>query len=269
MSTPASAVANAVHPAPAIAAAPAKQPARLEAVWAAHADDVQAAQRLRHRIFAGEMGANVAPLPGTPAGLDVDRFDAHCEHLLVRTVETADTASEVVGTYRVLPPEAARCTGGLYSETEFDLGPLDRLRPRMAELGRSCTAEGWRHGGVILLLWSALAEFLERRRLDLVVGCASVPMHDGGHLAASLWSRLQQTHLAAADRRVQPRLPLPVAHLDGTLNVATPPLIKGYLKCGAKVLGPPAWDPDFGVADLPLMMDLADLPRAYRSRFMG
>jgi putative hemolysin len=257
-----------VHDVHAIAAPP-KQQARLEAVWAAHADDVQAAQRLRHRVFAGEMGANMTPLPGTPAGLDADRYDAHCEHLLVRTVETADRASEVVGTYRVLPPDAALRTGGLYSETEFDLTPLDALRPRMAELGRSCTAEGWRNGGVILLLWSALAEFLERRQLDLVVGCASVPMHDGGHLAASLWSRLQQTHLATPDRRVQPRLPLPVAHLDGTLNVTTPPLIKGYLKCGAKVLGPPAWDPDFGVADLPLMMDLADLPRSYRSRFMG
>jgi putative hemolysin len=139
----------------------------------------------------------------------------------------------------------------------------------MAEPGRSCTAEGWRNGGVILLLWSALAEFLERRQLDLMVGCASVPMLDGGHVAASLWSRLQQTHLAAPERRVQPRLPLPVARLDGTLQVNTPPLIKGYLKCGAKVLGPTAWDPHFGVADLPLMMDLADLPRAYCSRFMG
>jgi putative hemolysin len=215
------------------------------------------------------MGACISAPPGGPTGLDIDRFDDHCEHLLVRTVETADRASEVVGTYRVLPPDAALRTGGLYSETEFDLTPLDPLRPRMAELGRSCTAEGWRNGGVILLLWSALAEFLERRQLDLVVGCASVPMHDGGHLAASLWARLQQTHLAEPARRVQPRLPLPVAQLDGSLNVATPPLIKGYLKCGARVLGPPAWDPDFGVADLPLMMDLADLPRAYRSRFMA
>jgi putative hemolysin len=68
---------------------------------------------------------------------------------------------------------------------------------------------------------------------------------------------------------VQPRLALPVADLDGELDVEPPPLIKGYLKCGAKVLGSPAWDPDFGVADLPMMMDLSDLPAAYRRRFMG
>jgi putative hemolysin len=68
---------------------------------------------------------------------------------------------------------------------------------------------------------------------------------------------------------VQPRLALPVDDLDGELDVEPPPLIKGYLKCGAKVLGAPAWDPDFGVADLPMMMDLNDLPAAYRRRFMG
>jgi putative hemolysin len=242
---------------------------RLEVLWARHADDVMAAQRLRHRVFVDEMGASLTPLPGTPAGLDVDRFDAHCEHLLVRTVETAEVAAEVVGTYRVLTPAAATRAGGLYSDTEFDLAALESMRPRMAELGRSCTDPAWRNGGVILLLWSALAGFLERSGLDVVVGCASVPMHDGGHVAASLWTMLRQNHLASNDRQVVPRLPLPVEHLDGQLTVDMPPLIKGYLKCGAQVLGPPAWDPAFGVADLPLMMELARLPRSYRSRFLG
>jgi len=62
---------------------------------------------------------------------------------------------------------------------------------------------------------------------------------------------------------------LPVAELDGNLEVEAPPLIKGYLKCGGKVMGPPAWDPDFGVADLPMMLELADLPPSYRKRFIG
>jgi putative hemolysin len=122
---------------------------------------------------------------------------------------------------------------------------------------------------VILLLWSSLAEFMHRNALDLVVGCASVPMRDGGHVAASLWNALRLTHLAAPERQVQPRLPLPVDELDGSLEVEAPPLIKGYLRCGARVLGAPAWDPDFGVADLPLMLDLNDLPNAYRKRFIG
>jgi len=252
---------------PSHGAAPA--PVRLEALWARHADDVRQAQRLRYKVFVDEMGARLAPPPGTPDGLDVDRFDDACEHLLVRTVESDDAPSRVVGTYRVLTPVAARRTGGLYTDAEFDLRSVDGLRPRMIELGRSCTAPGWRHGGVILLLWASLAEFTLRNGLDLVVGAASVPMRDGGHMAASLWETLRRTRLVSPNRQVKPRLALPVAELDGNLEVEAPPLIKGYVKCGGKVMGPPAWDPDFGVADLPMMLELADLPPSYRKRFIG
>ncbi len=192
------------------------QPVQLEAVWARHADEVAAAQRLRYQVFCGEMGAGLSVLPGTPVDQDVDEFDNHCEHLLVRTVETPTRASEVVGTYRVLTPGGARIAGRLYSDGEFDLGALDALRPRMAELGRSCIAPAWRQGGVILMLWSTLAEFMHRNQLDLMVGCASVSMHDGGHCAASLWRSLSRTHLAAPERQVSPRLPLPVDELNQT-----------------------------------------------------
>ena len=96
------------------ARSPAARPVRLEALWARHADEVRQAQRLRYQVFVDEMGARLSPPPGTPEGLDIDRFDDACEHLLVRTVETADAPAEVVGTYRVLTPAAARLTGGLY-----------------------------------------------------------------------------------------------------------------------------------------------------------
>lgn len=257
-------------PAPTHAAA-AAEPSRVALVtrWARHADELRAAQRLRWRVFAEELGARLAPPAGTPAGHDVDLFDAHCEHLLVSTVETDAAPARVVGTYRVLVPGAARRLGGLYSDTEFDLTRLAALRPRMAELGRSCTDPAFRHGGVILLLWSSLAEFMQRNRLDLAIGCASVPMRDGGHVATSLWKRLAEQHLAPIEQRVRPRLPLPVDTLRGDLAVEPPPLIKGYLACGARLLGPPAWDPDFGTADLPMLLDLARLPAAYRRRFLA
>jgi putative hemolysin len=51
--------------------------------------------------------------------------------------------------------------------------------------------------------------------------------------------------------------------------VEPPALIKGYLRLGSKVLGPPAWDPDFNSADLPMMMQIADLPSRYRKHFLG
>ena len=271
--TPSSATANAAVPAHALlssAPPPVRaEPRRLEAVWARHGDEVEAAQRLRWRVFVQEMGARLCPNAGTPCGVDSDIFDAHCEHLLVRTLETDDQPGEVVGTYRVLTPAAAQRVGGLYSDTEFDLVRLAKLRPHMAELGRSCTAPGWRQGGVMLMLWSSLGSFMQRNNIERVVGCASVPMFDGGQLAADLWLTLKSTHLAPPDERVRPRLPLPIGLLATGRPAEVPALIKGYLKCGGRLLGEPAWDPDFGVADLPMMLRLADLPASYRRRFIG
>ncbi|NML18302.1 GNAT family N-acetyltransferase [Azohydromonas caseinilytica] len=243
------------------------RPARLEAVWARHEDEVAQAQRLRHRVFVQEMGARLRPAPGTPEGHDADLFDRYCEHLLVRTQATADASAQVVGTYRVLTPEGARLAGGLYSDLEFDLVRLRPLRRHMAELGRSCIDPRWRSGSVILLLWSALAAFMQRNGFQHMVGCASISMRDGGHAAASLWQQLRRTHLAPVDLQVRPRLPLPLESLRSDLAVEAPPLIRGYLRCGARVLGAPAWDPDFNTADLPLMLRLRDLPAAYSRHF--
>jgi putative hemolysin len=230
---------------------------------------VRAAQRLRYRVFVEEMGACIDPPAGTPPGLDADRFDAACEHLLVRTVASANAPAQVVGTYRVLTPDGARRIGALYTETEFDLSRLQALRPHMAELGRSCTAPEWRRGTVILLLWAALAEFMQCRQLQYMIGCASVSARDGGAQAASLWQALRKTHLCDPELRVQPHRPLPLEHTDLRADVEPPALVKGYLRCGGKVLGPPALDPDFGVADLPMMLALADMPGPYRARFIG
>lgn len=230
--------------------------------WARHLDEVRAAQRLRYRVFADEMGARLSsPLPGH----DIDLFDDYCEHLLVCKAQDG----EVIGTYRVLTPAQARRVGGTYSDTEFDLTRLRQVRERLVELGRSCVHPEHRQGGVILALWSALGSFMQRNRLDVMIGCASIPMHQDGRLAASLWRQVRERHLAPIDWRVRPRLPLPVDRLDDSLQVEAPPLIKGYLRLGAQVLGPPAWDPDFNTADLPMLMRLAELPPRYRQHLLG
>jgi putative hemolysin len=244
-------------------------PARLEASWADSADDLRRVQRLRYQVFAGEMGACLHPVDGTPPGHDADRFDDFCAHLLVRAVFPGEETHEVVGTYRVLTPDAARRAGGFYSEIEFDLDRLAPMRSRMAELGRSCIHPAWRTGGTILALWSALGEFMVERGLDVAFGCASVGMGDGGHAAASLWRQLSALHLAPPERRVAPLHPLALGSLRSDLNVETPALIRGYLRCGAELLGPPAWDPDFNTADLPMLMTFDGLPRRHRRHFLG
>ncbi|WP_428421705.1 GNAT family N-acetyltransferase [Methylibium sp.] len=241
----------------------------LDVVWARDESEIREAQRLRYQVFVEEMGARLSPPAGTPAGLDIDVYDAYCEHLLVRTFGADGEPGKVIGTYRVLTPAAAQRVGGLYSETEFDLTRLRSLRSKMVELGRSCVHPDHRSGGAILALWGALAEFMVRNELDTMIGCASISMRDGGHMAASLWEQLRRTHLAPIEWQVRPRLPLPVDELDRHLAVDPPPLIKGYLRCGAKVLGAPAWDPDFNTADLPLLMRIDDLPLKYRRHFLG
>lgn len=238
----------------------------IEVVWATHLDEVRQAQRLRFNIFASEMGAR---LDTSVPGHDVDLFDDYCEHLLVRDQATR----EVVGTYRVLTPAQARRIGSTYSDLEFDLTRLRALRGRMVELGRSCVHPDHRHGGVIMALWGALAEFMVRNQLDTMIGCASIPMlHNGvvsGDAAASIWNQVRKTHLAPIEFHVRPRLPLPIDELNGELEVDPPALIKGYLRLGAKVLGAPAWDPDFNSADLPMLMRIQDLPARYRKHFLG
>jgi putative hemolysin len=239
---------------------------KITVSWAKHQDEVREAQRLRHQVFAVEMGAT---LPNTIAGHDIDLFDNFCEHLLVRDM----ASKEVIGTYRVLTPAQAARVGSTYSDTEFDLTRLRGMRESMVELGRSCVHADHRHGGVIMALWSALAEFMVRNQLDTMIGCASIPMlHNGvisGDVAASIWNKVRQSHLAPIEHHVRPRRPLPLERLNCDLDVDPPALIKGYLRLGAKVLGPPAWDPDFNSADLPMLMRIEDLPMRYRKHFLG
>ena len=249
-------------------------PARgdLQVRWARHLDEVRQAQRLRHEVFAQELGADLSSRSPDGADLDIDDFDDYCEHLLVSTVTTDEAAERVVGTYRVMLPQAAVRAGRYYTESEFDLEALLPLRPNMAELGRSCIAPAWRTGGVIMMLWSHLAKFLFANQVHHAIGCASISMADGGHNAARLWEELRHGHLTDLQRRVAPHVPLPVERLLQSTRrdqpAEWPALIKGYVKCGAKVMGPPAWDPDFGTADLPILLDMVGMSDSYRRRLL-
>ncbi|BDD93490.1 hypothetical protein PanNE5_29300 [Pandoraea sp. NE5] len=233
----------------------------LGVAWARDESELREAQRLRYHVFAEEMGASVKG----PAGLDVDEYDQYCDHLIVRDQDSL----KVVGTYRVLPPGQAKRLGRLYSEGEFDLSRLDHLRPKMLETGRSCVHAEYRNGAVIMALWSGLAEYMLRNGLETMLGCASVPMADGGHYAASLYRKLQDTAMAPAEYQAVPRIALPVSELQSTLEVEPPALVKGYLRLGARICGAPAWDPDFNTADFLTLFRLSDINPRYARHFLG
>jgi putative hemolysin len=233
----------------------------LNVHWARSLADVRAAQRLRYRVFVEESAAR---LSSSSMNQELDAFDPWCEHLLVRR----EIDGEVVGTYRVLTPEMARVNGGLHADALFDLEPLWSLRPHLVELDRACVHPEHRTGGVILALWRALAKDMQRRGLQTMFGCVSVPVHDGGHAAASLWHRLRKVHLAPPPLQARPLVPLPIDQLDDSRDALPPPLLKGYLRLGAKLLGPPAWNAELQTAEFPIVLRLADLPTRYRRRFL-
>ncbi len=236
--------------------------ARFSVRLARTAAEVREAQRLRYLVFAEEMGAR---LTGPEPGVDEDRFDEFCDHLLVRDLGSG----EVVGTYRILPPRAAVRAGGYYSEQEFDLGRLVHLRPGLVEVGRSCVHPDHRTGAVISLLWSALGDYVRDGRFTHLIGCASISMADGGHAAARLYREIATRYLAPLEYRAFPRLPLPLERLHGESAAELPPLVKGYLRLGAWVCGEPAWDPDFNTADLPVLLAMSRLDRRYARHFVG
>ncbi len=244
-------------------ARPRVQPApSLDVSIARNEHEVFEAQRLRYKVFAEEMGARVNP---TDAGIDCDMFDAHCEHLIVRDTVTG----QVVGTYRILTPSAARRIGGYYAEEEFDLTRLNHLRGQIVEIGRSCVHMNYRSGGTIALLWSGILRYVQTHGYQYIIGCASVGMADGGQGAASIYRRLQATSLCPIEYRAFPRCELPLDAYENTITaIKLPPLIKGYLKVGAQVCSAPAWDPDFNTADLLMMLPIARMDPRYPRHFL-
>ncbi len=57
-----------------------------------------------------------------------------------------------------------------------------------------------------------------------MLSCASIPMADGGHYAASLYNSLGNDQMAPTEFHAFPRLPLPLEKLNGGLDVRPSPI---------------------------------------------
>ncbi|BBX36043.1 ornithine-acyl[acyl carrier protein] N-acyltransferase [Mycolicibacterium mageritense DSM 44476 = CIP 104973] len=232
-------------------------------------DHIVEAQRLRHQVFTAEPGFALA---GAADGLDADRFDQFCDHLLVRE----DGTGELVGCYRMLPPPGAIAAGGLYTATEFDVRGLDALRPSLVEMGRAVVRADHRNGGVVLLMWAGILAYLDRCGYDYVSGCVSVPVAgnaDGppGTQIRGVRDFVRRRHAAPSEYTVFPYRPVVLDgrgldDIDPPSRTTVPPLMRGYLRLGAKVCGEPAHDPDFGVGDFPALLDKRQADVRYLNR---
>ncbi|MEO8602110.1 MAG: GNAT family N-acyltransferase [bacterium] len=233
--------------------------APLEVCLASTADERRQAQRLRYEVFVLEMGAR---LPSAELGLDCDRLDAHCDHLLVREPATR----RIVGTYRLLPPERVDAAGGWYCGEEFDLAPLQPWRRQIVEIGRACVDPGYRNGLVVALLWAGVMRYVRAHCAAYLIGCASLGTEDGGHVAASLCRRLLRDNLTGPAWRVTPRRAFALEGWRDEPQAPMPALLKGYLRLGAEVCGEPAWDSAFRTADLLVRLDVGRANPRYVER---
>ncbi|WP_406280893.1 GNAT family N-acetyltransferase [Nocardia sp. NBC_00881] len=242
---------------------------RYSLVVSADAEHRVAAQCLRYGVFANEPGFRI---PDTGNGLDADRFDEHCDHLLVRD----DASGEFVGCYRMLPPDKVAAAGGYYTATEFDLAQLDPVGMRIVEMGRACVVPDHRNGSVLTLMWAGILHYIQLTSYDWVMGCVSVPMQDTpteppGVNVRGVRDMLLGRHASDPERRVRPIRPVTVDgktldELEPPSRPKLPPLVRGYLRLGAEICGEPAHDPDFAVADFVALLGLDTINTRYLNR---
>jgi putative hemolysin len=233
---------------------------RLQAERLEGAVALREAQALRYAVFSSEFEAR---LKGAELGLDMDDFDAHCAHIGVRDLNSG----RLVATTRLLDHQAARRLGGFYSEEEFSLHGLAHLEGPVLEIGRTCVAPEYRNGGTIAVLWAELAEVLNEGGYSYLMGCASIPMKDGGIQAEAIMQRLRGRYLCNEHLRAEPRTPLPRLQVPDNLSAEMPPLLKAYMRLGAKICGEPCWDQDFQVADVFILLKRDQLCPRYARHF--
>jgi putative hemolysin len=241
--------------------------------------EVEAAQRLRYRVFYEEMSAIPSPAM-RESRRDFDKFDAFCDHLLVidRAVHGEDGQPMVVGTYRLMRDVDAARAGGFYTAGEYDIGPMLAAIPsgtRTLELGRSCVLKSYRtKPGSMQLLWRGVMAYVSRFSIDLMFGCASLQGTDPDALALPL-SYLHHFHTMPHEMNVRARPELfvdmnrmPKAAIDPKEALrALPPMIKGYVRAGGGIGDGAVIDRQFGTTDVFIYFPVSKIDPRYRSRF--
>jgi putative hemolysin len=236
------------------------------------ADEIDAAQEVRFRVFHEEMGAGLAGADLLQRR-DADRYDEVCDHLLVLDSTIEGTERErIVGTYRLLRQDAAKLAGGFYSNDEFELDALVARHPglRFLELGRSCVLPQYRSKRTIELLWQGIWAYVNHYRIDVMTGCASFPgVVPASHSQAL--SFLAQNCAAEGDWSISAvrgryhamdLMPAEAINARSALS-AMPPLIKGYLRLGGKVGDGCVVDREFGTTDVFIVLPVATISSRY------
>jgi putative hemolysin len=247
---------------------------------AQNAEDREAACRLRFKVFNIELGEGLASSYQT--GLDTDRFDNCCEHLLVEDKLEDDPARRIVGTYRMQSGTTAERNLGYYSEQEFSFAPYAPLRPGILELGRASIDREHRTPEVLTLLWRGIAQYATNMGLRYLIGCSSLNSKDPAegwqvyrqleHYRISPEFQTEPTAAFACPIEHEGRYAQPPSLPEGPSfesQPKVPKLLKTYLAIGARIAAPPAWDREFGTIDFLTLLDLKSISPSARNRFLA
>lgn len=234
--------------------------------------EIIASQKLRYRIFCGEMGGKASPEIQRQER-DFDEFDQVCDHLLVIDSEKQGDDA-IVGTYRLLRREPMRAIGRFYSESEFDISALRDYKGELLELGRSCVAPDYRNRAVMTLLWRGIGMYVSLFNIKLMFGCASFTGADPQEHALAL-SYLYYNHLAPENVRLT-ALPdqytkmnlIPKEQVKEREAIKhIPPLIKGYLRLGGVIGDGAVIDRAYNTTDVAIVVQTDQVTEKYADRY--
>lgn len=233
--------------------------------------EIQQALQLRYEVFKLEMSEGLKREGA--AELETDIYDKLCDHLIV----IDKTTDKVVGTYRLLLSSQLDKRIGFYSEKLFDIHNIKRLADsyEILELGRSCIHRDYRSRPVINLLWSGIARYIKDYKVRYLFGSARLLTQEPKGVSV-IFKFIKDRFYAPVEFKVYP---WPKYKFKGSKeNVKMdnpreifrklPPLVKGYLRLGVVVCGPPAINPDLGSVVIFILLDTEKMNPTYKQHFL-
>ena len=233
-------------------------------------EEIRAAQKLRYKVFNCEQNRGLDT--ANRDEFDHDEFDDGAAHLIAYSKDNPNP----IGTYRAIG-QPGNDPDRMYSAREYYVTGVERYLPMTIEVGRSCVDKDYRNGAVVTLLWNGMAAITLRSGCRYLCGCVSLEDVRPA-VAWAVYDDLKDKGLFSRNVSFKPReqflFPRPpeedIARVRADragIRQAVPPLLKGYLNLGGKLLGEPAFDYEFGSVDLPIMVDMWRLPERYRKHF--
>ena len=233
---------------------------RYRARYASSQIDVLAAQSLRYQCF------NLS----NKDELDVDDFDALCQHVLIENLET----EKLICCYRILKFDSGKNISSSYSSQFYDLKVIENFTEPMIEVGRFCIDPEVNDPSVVLTAWAALAQIVDHNETELLFGCSSFEGIEKEKYFDS-FALLRDRYMAPDHWRPKIKaaqvfcyskdLIYKVDKKKALLNM--PPLLKTYLSMGA-------WVSDHAVVDLNMKtlhlftgMEISKIPKS-RKKFL-